>query len=465
MKLYFFLGKPNKEANQTEVLMGFSERTPKHSIDLRLYDSEAEALRKKIIVISTQWSIFSTLASVIGYLIASEMIRAITTLLPLFISIGLYITAKKDHLNLSAHGILAHAVAATLIGYFMIDFLRPFIIFMLIPIAAAAPVFFAIRDNKSIYFWVFLSLSLFIGVACYQFFYPLGPNSSYYADPVAIINAFAIPLTAMIVGWLSSKIYHRAEQNLMDEQAAFLDQSQISILGQMSAGIAHEVNNPLLVISGNTEHLLDLDQMEDLEKRKELAKRCFGKILSQAQRVGQIIANLQYITNQKERQDWQQFNIKTPLLEAYDIVKNRYQRLASAIELPNQKDFLVMGFAGEVTQLFTNLMINALDAVRDETNPRVTIKMVESRDQLKITIEDNGHGIDKKNEGRIGEPFFTTKELGKGTGLGVSLCKQILKQHGSKLILESPRMPTRFSFSLPLVVRKDKDPPQIRPVA
>jgi signal transduction histidine kinase len=107
-------------------------------------------------------------------------------------------------------------------------------------------------------------------------------------------------------------------------------------------------------------------------------------------------------------------------------------------------------FVSEVNQVWTNVIDNALDALNGNPNPQITIKTLKDGDYLTVYITDNGVGIPPDIIDRIWEPFFTTKELGKGTGLGLELVYQIMARHGGEAHVSSKPGETTFSFCFPL---------------
>jgi signal transduction histidine kinase len=104
---------------------------------------------------------------------------------------------------------------------------------------------------------------------------------------------------------------------------------------------------------------------------------------------------------------------------------------------------------GQVNQVFTNLIDNAIDALKEVEHPQIKISIFMQRDNAFVKIEDNGPGIPDDLKALIFDPFFTTKGVGEGSGMGLEISRRIIEQHGGKLELESAQNPTIFSICLP----------------
>ncbi len=202
---------------------------------------------------------------------------------------------------------------------------------------------------------------------------------------------------------------------------------KMAAVGQLVAGVAHEVNNPLTAILGFADLLMGNPDLP------ETARKDLRVILQEAQRTKQIVQNLLSFARQMppERNAVQLNSIlrRTVQLRSYDFASHGVDiREHLDEDLPD-----VMGDAHQLQQVFLNILNNAYDAVHEIGRPaRIEIMSTKAGDAVEVSFRDNGDGI--VDPGKIFDPFFTTKEIGKGTGLGLSICYGIVKEHGGEIL-------------------------------
>jgi PAS domain S-box-containing protein len=210
-------------------------------------------------------------------------------------------------------------------------------------------------------------------------------------------------------------------------QAKLLHAEKMAAVGQLVAGVAHEVNNPLTAILGFADLLMESPEVP------ESARKDLRVILQEAQRTKQIVQNLLSFARQMppQRKPVQLNTIlsHTVQLRAYDF----HSRGVQVIEQLDPDLAQVTGDAHQLQQVFLNILNNAYDAVRDTGRPaRIEIKTTNRDRFVEILFRDNGYGISFPE--RIFDPFFTTKEIGKGTGLGLSICYGIVREHAGEIL-------------------------------
>src|SRR5450631_2435405 len=234
----------------------------------------------------------------------------------------------------------------------------------------------------------------------------------------------------------------RAYEDLRHTQEQLLQSEKMSAVGQLIAGVAHELNNPLTAILGYA-------QLLESEKLDSKAMEYAGKIFKQAQRTHRVVQNLLSFARQR-KPERQQFDVVNVLEEA--LLLSDYDIKVGGIKLERDIESGLPGVFGDphqLEQVFLNIITNALDAMAEdaakeaekepaeeaakpEAKPRRFKVRVCSRDnQVVIEFHDSGPGIKEPN--RIFEPFYTTKSVGKGTGLGLSICYGIVKEHGGEI--------------------------------
>jgi len=230
----------------------------------------------------------------------------------------------------------------------------------------------------------------------------------------------------------------------LEEQ--LIQAEKLAAMGQMLAGVAHELNNPLTAILGVTELLRERPGADESTRRQlELTHR-------QARRAARIVQNLLEFSRpaspQKKPLDLSNILERTLQLHEHSLRRNNIEvDLRLPPELPG-----VVGDANQLIQIFLNLITNAEQAIREvRDSGRIQIRAGRSGNQLTITVQDDGVGIRPEALQRIFDPFYTTKRPGGGTGLGLSICMSIIREHGGNIEAETlPAGGSAFTIYLPV---------------
>lgn len=218
---------------------------------------------------------------------------------------------------------------------------------------------------------------------------------------------------------------------------------RLASLGQMAAGVAHEINNPLggILLYSN----LVLEEMDpDHASRKNMEK-----IIYQTERCKKIVQNLLDFARTPSG-DMEPLRVNKVILTSLNLIKDQsiFQGIDVKTDLMDNLP-LVMGDLSRLEEVFLNLFINAVDAMEGRGKIKISSR-ISSTGMVKIYITDTGKGIDKSYLPHIFEPFFTTKEPGQGTGLGLSITYGIIQKHGGFIDVESePGKGTTFIITLP----------------
>jgi two-component system NtrC family sensor kinase len=227
---------------------------------------------------------------------------------------------------------------------------------------------------------------------------------------------------------LSQKASAEREKDWSEEQ--LLQSQKLAAIGELSAGIAHEINNPLAIIRQEAEWLLHLFKKESPPDAAEI-KNCITEVVHQVDRAREITHNL---LNFARRQQ--------PVVQAVDLNRlvedmtmlvakeAQHNRISMVKQL--QPDLpLINSDAPLLRQVILNLLNNAIQAVGQDGTVTVTTRV--DANQVMVQVDDTGSGISKENLAQIFDPFFTTKPQGKGTGLGLSICHGIIERLGGRI--------------------------------
>jgi two-component system NtrC family sensor kinase len=238
------------------------------------------------------------------------------------------------------------------------------------------------------------------------------------------------------------------EQDVTEKRRLEVNLAQsekLAAVGQLAAGLAHEINNPLTAIIANTQ-LLQRELVDDADNLELV-----DLINKAGVRATQVVRNLLDLAR-KEEYTFVAININSTIRKALDMLK--HELVAHNINLLEDLDdklSSVMASEDHLQSVWMNLISNAIDAVEENENREIQITSAQQGNEVRITVSDNGKGIPQEKIGRIFEPFYTTKSPGHGTGLGLSLCHRMIKQHGGNINVDSQLgVGTIFSVTLPV---------------
>ena len=219
---------------------------------------------------------------------------------------------------------------------------------------------------------------------------------------------------------------------------------KLSSIGLLAAGVAHEVNTPLAVISTYAQMLAK--QVAGDEQKSKL----LDKIARQTFRASEIVNSLLNFSRTSSTQ-FEDVDLSRVVRETLTLLEHQFQKAQISVE-PDLEDGLpvIRGNAGKLQQVFLNLFINARDAMESGGTLRVTTRPDAAG--VRVEVCDSGPGIPRENLARIFDPFFTTKGARKGTGLGLSVSYGIVEEHGGVIEVESkPGEGTSFRLEFPAV--------------
>ena len=238
-----------------------------------------------------------------------------------------------------------------------------------------------------------------------------------------------------------------AQSQLRAQTAKAEYSSRLATLGEMAAGIAHEVNNPLAVMMGSA------GQIERMLNQAPISvdgiKQKTQKIINTGERISKIIQGLRTFSRDGEKDPFNPIPVGQLVEETLELCKERFYRFGVSLIVAESPKIEVPARAVQLSQVLLNLLNNGFDALQECDKKEIQIYYREHPNFCSILISDSGHGIPEAVVKKIFDPFFTTKEVGKGTGLGLSISKGIIEDHQGELILHSEPGKTTFEVKLP----------------
>ncbi len=294
--------------------------------------------------------------------------------------------------------------------------------------------------------------------AAFVFLCVVLPRTFYspYAEP--LVRPLIFVLLIVFVGVLTAILMDRIDEEreiirrLKESREQLIHAEKLTSLGQLAASVAHEINNPLAGVLTYTK-LLEKKVAGDTF-RKEDALDYLAKMESEVSRCSRIIRNLLDFSRQTEPH-FKQVDINQVLEQVLAMVGHQAQ--IQKVEIV--KEFSpslpeVMADFDQLQQVFTNLMLNAIQAMPG--GGKLTVRTSVANSQVKVDVQDTGCGISKENLSKLFTPFFTTKEKGKGVGLGLAVIRRIVERHKGEIKVES-EVGKGTTFSLYLGVHDDEE--------
>lgn len=247
---------------------------------------------------------------------------------------------------------------------------------------------------------------------------------------------------------------------LKSTQDALVQSGKLAALGELSAGVAHELNQPLQIIRGFSQELNDYLGSEKNIIDHKVVSGFISEITGSVDKMSKIIQALRTFAAQST-EGFSVVEVKDVMSEVVLLTSKNLSHLGIKFEyeLPTQK-FNVYAHATQLQQVFMNFILNAKDALaeKNEADKKIKIQLTADRADVIVSIEDNGIGMTQEQLQKIFNPFFTTKEVGKGMGLGLSLSHSIIKKiHGSITVRSELGKGTQFLIKIPTDFRKQTD--------
>jgi PAS domain S-box-containing protein len=227
--------------------------------------------------------------------------------------------------------------------------------------------------------------------------------------------------------------------------------AKLASLGEMAAGVAHEINNPLTIIFGKLEQIKymikDGDPIDKVDAE-------LTKIQSSSDRIARIIKGLRYFSKTSEDPLTEHFNLNEVLMDASGLIKGRLNKVGIELTISPFDYVFVEGKKNLIVQTILNVLTNSIEAIENLVKKWIVVDLELTLNRVKILISDSGTGIDEKISQKMMEPFFSTKDVGQGTGLGLSISLGNIQACGGELYYTLRNGHTCFVIELLLATKK-----------
>lgn len=243
----------------------------------------------------------------------------------------------------------------------------------------------------------------------------------------------------------------RAQETIIQQQERLVTASRLGAIGEMAAAITHEINNPLGVILGRVEMLKSM--LEDGKYEVADIRRIADIIEVTGQRIAKIVRSMKTMAHHESSQDQAEIvSVAQILSDSTDLCLHRFKNHGVLLRIPNVSvDLRVECRSHLLVQVIVNLLNNSFDAVSSElgSDKWVHIDVQERESFIEISITDSGHGIPKEVQEKMFNPFFSTKRVQYGTGMGLSISQSIMRQNQGSLEYDPFSTHTRFTIRIP----------------
>ena len=231
------------------------------------------------------------------------------------------------------------------------------------------------------------------------------------------------------------------ERKRLEDQ--LIQSEKLAVVGQLAAGVAHEINNPLTAIVANTQLLQQEADDSNIREALELIEFAGA-------RAAKVVENLLNLAR-KDQFEFTRADVNELIEESLTLLQHEINAHGIKLDFRPADELPLLKISKEqIKGVWTNLILNGIDAQKNQRRGEIIITTGADEDYVYVTIEDKGQGIEPEHLNRIFEPFYTTKVSGEGTGLGLTICQRVVKQHGGHILVDSEvGEGTKFTVHLP----------------
>jgi PAS domain S-box-containing protein len=242
-------------------------------------------------------------------------------------------------------------------------------------------------------------------------------------------------------------------KKIQEQQDKIIETSRSDLIAQMAGGIAHEINNPLTIISSSME-LLDMKAKQQEKLDTTVVQKSTSKVIDTVNRIGKIV-NGMLALSRKTKVNYENIEVGKPISMAVDLARNLLEKNNVKLILKEENfDQKIECYHIQISQVLINLMKNSVEAIRDLKERWIEIEVKKNENGIIIFVTDSGTGMSDELKDKIMLPFFTSKKIGEGTGLGLSISRTIIENHMGHLEVSKENKHTQFNIFLPYKISK-----------
>lgn len=245
------------------------------------------------------------------------------------------------------------------------------------------------------------------------------------------------------------------EKSIEKQKVNLARTSKMASIGELAGGVAHEINNPLAIILGKAERVFRA--LDDPKYSKETMKLDIDKIRTTCARIGKIVNGLRLFSRSGEQDPFELTSVSRIISDAVGLCNERFKNYGIDIRQIDIPDVQIECQSVQLVHVLLNLLNNSFDAIKESKERWIEIRAEHVMGRKVIfSVTDSGHGISPDIMHNLMQPFFTTKDIGEGVGLGLSSSEGIVKDHCGALYYDSKAPYTKFVFELPIFQSQKK---------
>ena len=290
----------------------------------------------------------------------------------------------------------------------------------------------------------------------------LANNETFYVGAKAqIIRDDSGNATRMFgINWDKTDEYLTSLE-LEEQKRLAYHNAKLASIGTLAASVGHEINNPMAIIRGHVSVMDSMISKDNIDLTK--FKSSIEKIDNAVERAARIVRGLKsFSRNTEETFDY--FDLNLLVQETMEMFKDLYKKELIEFQLDLPEHSAGYGDSGKLQQVLINLITNAKDSLEGQKDKIINITIKENENRFDVFVNDTGKGIPHNILPNIFDPFFTSKDVNKGTGIGLAICHKIIKEHGYELKARNLTVGAELSFSIPKAIVEDSKNSQILPI-